>query len=196
MDSQRRKTTTGLGLETLEGRVVLSSATHSLHAAVAAHSPQVHVTQAHATTHKTSAVPNPVLVSLTPATSGITISDVSFDSRIHLITIKGTITIDQQDLPPPYYGSTPTYPMTDYLGVNATQAVNRLQSVSGYQYLDEPIADASVTKIPFTSRIVATAGEFKSGIVGITVTSSSYSYYDYSYFTLSVVARMRNAKAY
>jgi hypothetical protein len=193
MTSQRSKRSTGLQLETLEGRVVLSSATHTIHAAVAAHA---HVASEHATAQKAPAIPNPVLVNLTPATTGIAITDVSYDSRIHLITIKGTLTISTT-VPPPYY-DTPTYPSIDYIGVNVTQAVNRIQSVSGYQYTQATIADATVTKIPFTSKILATAGEFESGNVGITVTSSNeYNYvYAYSYSTLSVVARMRNAKAY
>jgi hypothetical protein len=195
MTSRRRKMATGLQLETLEGRLVLSTAAHPLHAAVATHAPQAHVAQAHVTAPKAPAIPNPVLVNLTPGTTGITITDVSYDARVHLITVKGTITVPPQTPPLYYYYGYPTpYPTTDYIGVVATQAVNRLQSVSGYQYSNKIIADATVTKIPFSGNILATAGEFKSGIVTISVTSSIA--YDYNYSTYSVIAHMRNAKAY
>ncbi len=208
MIARRSQKVTGLRLETLEGRMVLSSAASPTHAAVAAHvAPQAHAAPVHATAHKAtaaatssasasaSAANGQILVNLTPATTGIAITSVTFDPRIHLIMVKGTTDINSAAFPN-YYGFTPTYPTTAFIGVSANQAVNRFQSVAGSLYTSVSIANASVTRVPFQGRILASAGMFESGVVSISVTSSSPYYYYYGYNTLTVIARMHNAKAY
>ena len=192
MVAQRRKVKAGVRVETLEGRVVLSSVAHPAHAP-AIHSPQAHVAAVHTTAHQNATIPNPVLVNLTPGVTGIQLTDVSFDPRVNVISVKGTI-----DIVPttalPYEGYTPTFPESNYVGISATQAITRFQSVSGFQYVTATIPDATTTQIPFQGRVVASSGKFQSGLVTLSITSSNSNIY--SYVTLSVVAHMRKAKAY
>ncbi len=207
MVAQRRKVKAGLQVEALEGRQVLSTIAHPVHPAAVpvpqVHAAAVHPAQAHATaTHASRAhaaaahaatIPNPVLVNLTPGVTGIKITDVSFDRRVDVITVAGTIDISPESLSP-YYGYIASFPESNYVGISATQAVNRFQSVSGSQYLTESIPTATTTQISFQGRVVASPGEFKSGLVTLSITSSNY--FNYSFVTLSVIAQMRNGKAY
>ncbi len=195
MTVRRTRATTAIQLETLEGRIPLSATAHPLHALATAHHAPAHVAQVHESSKKAPAIPNPVLVNLTPGTTGVTITDVSYDARIHLITVKGTIAVPPTTYSP-YYPYETYYPSTSYLGVTASQSVDRLHSVSGFQSTYLTVADASVTSVKFQESIVATAGEFKGGNVVLSVTSSINYYYNYSYSSQSVIAHMRNAKAY
>ena len=191
MESRRRMTTTRRSIEVLEGRVVLTAAAHPLHALGAAHA---EVARLHATAQKATAAANPVLVDLTPGTKGITITSVTYDQRLHLISVSGTVSVTASNATAGgYYPYVPSYPTTQFIGVTANQAVNRLQSVGGAQYSSLPVADASVTTLPFVERIVAYSGQFAKGTVNLTVNSSS-GYGAYS--TLNVIARLRPAKAY
>ncbi len=181
-------------LESLEGRVVLSTTTHLTHPIAVAHTPQVQVSQVHAATTKAQATSNPVLVNLTPMTTGITITSVTYDPRIHLITVKGMATTTTSTTNSgAYYPYTPIYPANRYIGVSASQAINRTQSVTGFEYSNLTINNPSETKVAFEGRVVASAGNFSAGIVNLTINSSD-AYYNYT--TLNVLARMRIAKAY
>ncbi len=204
MTTRRPRALAGIRLETLEGRLALSGAAVPLHALAAshgaqAHVAQAHVAQAHATSHKAPAVPNPVLVNLTPNTSGVVITDATYDPRVHLLTIKGTVDVSAPPTSPypgyPYPGYPgPTYPTSTYITVAASQAVNRTASVSGSQYSSVAIADASVKTVQFTDKLVATSGEFESGNVVVTVGNSGpYYYYGYNMHSFIVHPRKMNA---
>lgn len=193
MIARRRRVVARPELEALEGRVALSSAAHSGHAvAAAAAEPSAHVESAHVRARQVATAAGPVLVNLTPGTTGVAITKVTYDPRVHLITVRGTVDVNRQAIPS--YGYVPPYPTTEYLGVNATQAVNRFQSVSGFQYPNVTIADPTVQTVPFTTRILASTGQFRSGVVNLSVTASNP--YNYNYQTFSVLARMQSAKAF
>ncbi len=196
MSNRQRKLLSEFQLETLEGRIVQSATAQPLHALHSAARP-AHVAPVHsATTQKAPAIPNPVLVDLTPTTTSIKITDVSYDSRINLITVKGTVKLTNQSPYPgyPYYYYQPNYPATAYITVAASEAIDRFRSVSGSQYTNVPIPDTKVTTVPFTEHILASSGMFKGGNVVLAVSESDSNYYYYS--TKTVIARMRNAKAY
>ena len=108
-----------------------------------------------------------------------------WNSRPRTVSLTGRSDTVNSSTIPPYNGYTPFYPTTSYLGVSVTQAVTRFQSVNGYRYSNNGIANASVTQIPFTEKILASAGRFSAGTVDVSISSS-----DAEGFPVRMLSRM------
>lgn len=143
--STRTTRRTRLSVEALEDRVALSTMAHAAHAAHAAPT-------------------TPVLVDLTPQQTGFTITEARVDPRIGVVTIRGTVN---------FPSGSPFFPIPfNFIFVNVTQPVNRLQSVTGFGSTFA-VSNTPGQQVPFTVLLTASNGRFEQGLATLSLFPSS-----------------------
>jgi hypothetical protein len=111
--------------------------------------------------------PNGVILNLTPDATGIQITGTAIDPRVAVIRIQGVVTFPPVAIPPGL-----TFVPTTSIFATASQAVGRLQSVSGSKSTRPINYVAAGFTQPFTLYIPASSGKFVHGIARITLSTS------------------------
>jgi hypothetical protein len=166
-------------LEAMEERLPLSATAHAIHVVPAAHA-------RHSVRH-------PIVVNLTPQSTGIQITDAAIDTRAGVIRIEGVVTYPPLN-PPPYYYPSDT-PLTSSVSLSVTQTAGRLRSLNGYATSSSMNYVQTGFSSPFTLYVTAASGYFVPGKA--TVSLSSYlPYYSPSQDnpSASAVVRLREVR--